>query len=504
MSEFKFSLDALSPGAVREVFTIKAPPGMTFDQAKAIFDKQASTGSLTGLKVGDALSSATQAAQGLSSAAASLSQAASGIGGTAAGALQGALKNIPGGIAGAASGIANRLTGSLGAPGILQAASALPSSIAGAVNSGISVAKQTLSGIQGAAVGALAPTAPIGIPDFAKQVPALGAISNLSVSEVTASLASASRSIGQVTNQISNSVGVGKFGFDGSQLEAAGVLKPGTVSQFLSSGTNTLSSVLKSPTVFTGKAGIASIKDLLGSLPKQETIQQELMSNGLTGLKALGVPTDKLNAGALAGTALNAAKSITNTMDWAQGKALPTDVKTALNDTARNANFAVDFSGSKVDDAMKQLAPGEPAFDTVNRATLNAAASRVTGNPKIPSVDYNNSPKVDIIKFGEAVNAETRKYPGFLTLGTQINKAANDNNIPSIIEKLEQLIGDLNASDGALLSLLREAKLIKTQLGITPPQLAEIERTRANLAKAIAIFEKAVQGYRDILAQLST
>ena len=135
MSEFKFSLDAAG-----EVFTVKAPPGMTFDQAKAIFDKQASTGSLTGLKVGDALSAATQATQGLSSAAASLSQAASGIGGTVSGALQGALKNIPGGIAGAASGIANRLTGGLGAPGILQAASALPSSIAGAVNSGISAA----------------------------------------------------------------------------------------------------------------------------------------------------------------------------------------------------------------------------------------------------------------------------------------------------------------------------------------------------------------------------
>ena len=57
MSEFKFSLDAAG-----EVFTVKAPPGMTFDQAKAIFDKQASTGSLTGLKIGDALSSATQAA----------------------------------------------------------------------------------------------------------------------------------------------------------------------------------------------------------------------------------------------------------------------------------------------------------------------------------------------------------------------------------------------------------------------------------------------------------
>ena len=496
MSEFKFSLDAAG-----EEFTVKAPPGMTFDQAKAIFDKQASTGSLTGLKVGDALSAATQATQGLSSAAASLSQAASGIGGTVSGALQGALKNIPGGIAGAASGIANRLTGGLGAPGILQAASALPSSIAGAVNSGISVAKQTLGGIQSAAAGALAPTAAIGIPDFAKQIPALGAISNLSVSEVTASLASASRSIGQVASQVSNSIGVGKFGFDGSQLEAAGVLKPGTVSQFLSSGTNTLTSVLKSPTVFTGKAGITSLKDLLGSLPKQETIQQELMSNGLTGVQALGIPTDKLSVGALAGTALNAAKSIPNTMDWAQGKALASDVKTALNETARNASFAVDFAETKVDDAMKQLALGEPVFDTVNRVTLNAAAIRVIGNPKIPPVEYNNTPpKVTTselgIEFGIAVEQTNAILDqSVITLSKSDAKRARLNSYGKDIADLESYINDFNAVDGRLQGLLRQAKLANDSALV-----AKIEKEQRRIAEAIKLTESAIEVLRQNLA----
>ena len=496
MSEFKFSLDAAG-----EVFTVKAPPGMTFDQAKAIFDKQASTGSLTGLKVGDALSAATQATQGLSSAAASLSQAASGIGGTVSGALQGALKNIPGGIAGAASGIANRLTGGLGAPGILQAASALPSSIAGAVNSGISVAKQTLGGIQSAAAGALAPTAAIGIPDFAKQIPALGAISNLSVSEVTASLATASRSIGQVASQVSNSIGVGKFGFDGSQLEAAGVLKPGTVSQFLSSGTNTLTSVLKSPTVFTGKAGITSLKDLLGSLPKQETIQQELMSNGLTGVQALGIPTDKLSVGALAGTALNAAKSIPNTMDWAQGKALASDVKTALNETARNASFAVDFAETKVDDAMKQLALGEPVFDTVNRVTLNAAAIRVIGNPKIPPVEYNNTPpKVTTselgIEFGIAVEQTNAILDqSVITLSKSDAKRARLNSYGKDIADLESYINDYNAVDGRLQGLLRQAKLANDSALV-----AKIEKEQRRIAESIKVTESAIDVLRQNLA----
>jgi hypothetical protein len=501
MSEFKFSLDALSSGAVGEVFTIKAPPGMTFDQAKAIFDKQASTGSLTGLKVGDALSSATQAAQGLSAAAASLSQAASGIGGTVSGALQGALKNIPGSAIGRTIGDVITGAGGRDAGGILQAASALPSSIAGAVNSGISVAKQTLGSIQSAAAGALAPTAAIGIPDFAKQMPALGAISNLSVSDVTASLASASRSIGQVANQVSNSIGVGKFGFDGSQLEAAGVIKPGTVSQFLSSGTNTLTSVLKSPTVFTGKAGITSLKDLLGSLPKQETIQQELMSNGLTGVQALGIPTDKLSIGALAGTALNAAKSITNTMDWAQGKALASDVKTALNETARNASFAVDFAETKVDDAMKQLVPGEPVFDTVNRVTLNAAAIRVIGNPKIPPVEYNNTPpKITTselgIEFGIAVEQTNAILDqSTITLSKSDAKRARLNSYGKDIADLESYINDYNAVDGRLQGLLRQAKLANDSALV-----AKIEKEQRRIAEAIKVTESAIDVLRQNLA----
>ena len=37
-------------------FEIKGPPGMTFEQAKAIFDKQVKTGALVGFKSGDTLS----------------------------------------------------------------------------------------------------------------------------------------------------------------------------------------------------------------------------------------------------------------------------------------------------------------------------------------------------------------------------------------------------------------------------------------------------------------
>ena len=62
MSIFKFT----TPDG--QQIEVKGPPAGTFDQAKAIFEKQLNTGSLAGLKAGDSLSAATQAAAGLGTA----------------------------------------------------------------------------------------------------------------------------------------------------------------------------------------------------------------------------------------------------------------------------------------------------------------------------------------------------------------------------------------------------------------------------------------------------
>jgi len=62
MSIFKFT----TPDG--QQIEVKGPLTGTFDQAKAIFEKQLNTGSLAGLKAGDSLSAATQAAAGLGTA----------------------------------------------------------------------------------------------------------------------------------------------------------------------------------------------------------------------------------------------------------------------------------------------------------------------------------------------------------------------------------------------------------------------------------------------------
>ena len=465
MASFTFTL----PGSTKS-FTIKGPDGFTEAQARSIFDQQAAAGSFVGFNPGDSLSAAKQAAAGLPGAASQLAQSLTGSTSIVNGTV---LNNAVGQVSG---------------------------QISQAVGQATSVARAAVTNVTNI-VKTIPVTNGINPADFAKQASALLPVGNLTSVDVRAGLAQASKLVGQAADVVSNTAGVGKFGFNGAQLESAGILKPGVASQYLQSGANKLTDVLKSPTVFTGKDGIKSLTDLLGSEVKQNSIQQGLMSKGVEGLKQVGVPVNSLSPTALVGTALNAAKSLPAAADWAKGLPLPPDVKGQFDKVARDGAFAVDFANQNITNSLKQEIVPVPASDTVNRETLNAASSRVVGNAKVPAVNYNSAPKVDIVKFGDAVSAEQLKYPGFLKRGLALTRAADENNLSPTIRQLEQLVSDLNASDGVLLSLLREANLIKLQLNFTPPQLAQIETSRADIARAIAIFEKAIKGFREIIAE---
>jgi len=445
MASFTFTL----PGSTKS-FTIKGPDGFSEAQARAIFDQQAAAGSFVGFKPGDALSAAKQAAAGLPGAAAQLAQSLTGTTSIVNGAV---LNN--------------------------------------SVGQTTSVAKQAISTVTNI-IGKVPVTNGINPADFAKQASALTPIGNLTSVDVRAGLAQASKLVGQDADVVSNTAGVGKFGFDGAQLESAGILKPGVTAQYLQSGANKLTDVLKSPTVFTGKDGIESLTDLLGSVSKQNGIQQNLMAKGLDGLKQVGIPTDSLNPAALAGTALNAAKSLTATVDWAKGLPIPSDLKGQFDKVARDGAFAVDFANQKVNNALKQEIVPEPASDTVNRETVNAAASRVVGNAKVPAVSYDNAPKVDIVKFGNAVNAASQE---FLDLNDDLQKTGRRLIIepPSVrLRIFEQKLGDYNALDSKLLGFLREAKLVEAEIGSVPPQLAIVESLRANVAKILAALKNTI------------
>ena len=478
MSTFSFKL----PNG--ENFEVKVPSGTDFVQAKAIFDQQAGSGGLVGFKVGDAVSAATQAADGLAAAQGQLSQALGGLAGklpsgtdlnslTASlgttglpgigqlsSALTGAIPGIASTITGASAGInslvtgaTSQLTGGLAAvTGLVNQLPAAIGALTGQAAQIGSLANQAVTGIS-KAIGGI-PTNGINVADFAKQLPALGSISNLSLPDVTGTLAQTSKLIGQASDQISNALGAGKFGFDASQLEKAGLVKPGTAAAFLAGGAADLVATLSSPTVWTGKSGVKSLDGLLSNTGLQDKVQQGLMKTGLAELKTLGVPVDSLKPQALAGLATNAAKSVTDTVKWAAGTAaipglpnlpsipgLPGDIQAKFDAAATNGAFAVNLTQGKIEPPVKQEVVVEPASNTVNTATVTAAAARVVGNDKVPSVSDNSGisdAKTKVLAFVNFIDSIYESAKALLPTITELEQA---NSITQ--EQWNQLNGEI-------------------------------------------------------------
>lgn len=506
MSIFKFTNPVTG-----QPFEIKGPPTLTEAQARDIFDKQLEAGSLVGLKPGDVVSAATQAAGGLPSALSQVAQTASGIGASAAGALQGALTKTAGGITGAAGalgGVVGAITGqaSTALTGTLQSAAALPGSIGGALDTAKSFASKAIGGIT-SAISSTPVTNGIGIADFAKQAAALLPVGGLSVPDVTATLGQVNKLVGQGAGEISNALGAGKFGLDASQLEVAGFVKPGVAASFLASGANALTDVLKSPTVWTGKDGIKSLTGLLDSAPAQDGIMQGLMAAGSAAISQLGIPTDKLNPAALAGTLVNAAKSVPDTVKWATGQGLPSAVKAVFDQNASASAFAVNFADVKVPEPFKAEVVPPVAQNTVNRDTLNAAASRVTGNSKIPAVDYDSKPrKVDILTYATDVNkANGRSIDLLGALGTLNRKIAPSKTIADFVsakEQLETLQSDVLQNQSELIALENTGKAVKQQVG-TNPQQSLIDGAKERLTRILQLIQNLLEAIDRELVKLT-
>jgi hypothetical protein len=404
MSIFNFEFNG-------QKFEIKAPTGATYEQAKAVFDQQTASGGLTGFRVGDVLSPATQAAGGLASAqsqftqglasltnklpsstnlsslTASMGTLGQGAGTQVAGALQGgaaAFNSLTTGASGATAFISSTLSGT-GTGFSLPSSLAITGALTGAAARAGSLASTAVGTISGVINGT--PTAGINVADFAKQGPALSGLGSMSTSDVTGALAQASKLTGQGASTISNALGAGKFGLNASQLEKWGLVKPGTAATFLGQGSSDLVSVLKSPTVWTGKDGVKSLDGLLKNDGLQNKIQQGLMTSGVADLKSLGIPTDKLTPQALSGLATNAAKSVSDTLAWAKNTpGLPADIKSKFDASAVNGAFAVNLTQTKINFSMLQEYKPVAAENTVNADTLNAAAKRIVGNAKVPSI----------------------------------------------------------------------------------------------------------------------
>ena len=383
--------------------------GLTREQALEIFQQQNSAGSFVGLKPGQSINAGTQALAGLKSAQSQVAQALN----------SGLTANLP----------------------------------------GIDSVKQ----LQGLTSG-LPVTDGIDIGDIAKQASALTGIDQASVTEITGALSQASKLTGQTSNQISDTLGVGKYGLDVPQLETAGYIKSGTAAKFLVDGANTVTDVLKSPTVWTGKDNINNQKGFLDNAGLQDIVQTGLMVAGVAGLKSNGVATDILSGAALAGTALVAAKGVGEAVAWIKDE-LPAADSFDLSTLARDGEFGATFGKDKISDAMKKQFPALPAVGTADRATLNAAAGRVLGNPKIPDLNFSVPAAPSSGELADRLNQLYERFVALQEDAAILEGRIARARIPEFINEQydnldvgDQLLSDLTGIKNQLLSLQREAE----------------------------------------------
>jgi hypothetical protein len=370
--------------------------------------------------------------------------------------------------------------------------------VAGSIGATASTAISTINKSLASAV-----TDPIGIANFAKEIPALAPLGSLNIGAVTGVLAQAKNLADQASNVLTSEKGLGAFGLGAEQLEKAGIIKPG-MAKLVTSGASSITNLLKSPAAFTGKDGIKSVTDLLSNPAKQAGIQQELMSQGVAGLKALGVPTDLLSPQGLAGTALNAAKSIPGTAAFLKGLPIPDDpagaLTAAFNANVRDGAFAANLSQAKIPPAFKAIVTPVPTANTVNRDTVNAAVTRVLGNPKVPEPNYGpvepppGTATAQIARITELIAAAdafvAEIEPKFRTLGANISSLLSRQTITdaeweAVAAEQSAIVNEFNQRRLPIIGPLNEEfnnSLVEAQLATAAPRLAFNKRLQILLA----------------------
>jgi|GEM_PF-3015918 len=242
-------------------------------------------------------------------------------------------------------------------------------------------------------------------------------VGNLSKADVTGLLAQAQSAVGQASSAISVDKGIGSFGLQPAQLESAGFLKPGTLSQ-LQSGpapavteadiaeatkingeggditpeqvaqNRKINAALSSPMMWTGKAGVGGLDNLLSNPSLQNTAQQGLMAASLAGLQSSGLATGKETAqslGPLVQTATTAGVAALGSL--VKGTASP-DAAAKLVGTIKGAQFATDFMEKNSAQLGTLTRQAQAAANTVDRTQLDAQVKAALGDPKIPAPEF--------------------------------------------------------------------------------------------------------------------
>lgn len=361
------------PGLNGENFSISVPNGTTEAQARELFTKELNTGKLNNINIGQSL------------------------------------KALPAGAAGA-----------------LNTVKGLTNNTSNSVTNAASILKMPTASIS---VGSLNASSMTGLLSQAEQ---LSKQTNAGTAGILPAVASG---IGAATTGLTP--GVGKFGLTPQQMEDQGLLKPGTVKQFLGNNPTPaqIESILKSPTVWSGKGGVTGLDSFTKNTNIQSLTQQGVMSSGLDQLKKLGVATGKESPAQLSALVQSTAKfGAADVAAWSKGLA-PAGIAAAIAGIAKGAQFAVDIAGK-----LPKVSAVDPAgaVGTVNRAGVDNAIKSAIDDPKIPAVTY-----------GPVERAPADKPTAEETELTKFGKVAQDfyDWLNPIGEKLRELSADTQQAE---------------------------------------------------------
>ena len=337
MSVWKFTT------AAGEAYELQGPPGATYDQAQAVFNKQLNSGGLVGLPLGGLLNAVTQSIDGLPSAPAQIG----------------------------------------------------PQAVSATQQSGGYVTLPTQPGANVATA--------ITTSDFVNTKTGSQTIGTLSPAEIQGLVATIATSVNQASNVVTNSKGVGTYGLTADQLQTAGLLKPGVADQVKQDPANAVI-VLSSPTSWTGKQGATDINVILNDIGLQTATQQGLMENTFSQLKQAGVINGTevsttlgpiVNASTVYGVA-NTAQVLNNT-STATANAAATAAAVGVIGFIASSSFGGSFGSINqiLSGGRGALSSGTvPAIgytNTVNRVNVNQAMKAIIGNPKIPTPYFQSS-----------------------------------------------------------------------------------------------------------------
>ena len=235
--------------------------------------------------------------------------------------------------------------------------------------------------------------------DYEKQSQAKTNVGKIPPEKVTSMVAQSSKLVPQDFNEISNTNGVGKFGFSATELEKGGLLKPGTAEFFLKDATADLNTVLSSASVWTGSQGVNGLSDFLNNETLQDVTKTDLFNKGLGELQNAGIVTGLEDEAALGGLISGASKYGAEAVKkWQDGAATLGETfagsnstkitNTEMNKVVRGGQYSIQLAQQKLSNEVQGFSTGSGGVvSTTVRSSIDTAVASVVTNKKVNGVD---------------------------------------------------------------------------------------------------------------------